>query len=224
MARLTAPGSGYVGAYCGLLTLGGLENRPEGRIRLRYVPDPSIAAADGEILEPLLRGNMISTQTLVVRRDTFLELGRFDETLPAVEDWDFALRLAARGRIALVDEPLVHQRFSPNSLTRNLDRQLRAHDMIVAKHRALYEGRPELLALQYYVMAGDHRRLGNLSEARRYLALARRTHPLGPRPWAMSLYVAALGLMAPLRARRAVSGPSGSGGNPGAPGSRGPGP
>jgi glycosyltransferase involved in cell wall biosynthesis len=201
MARLAAPGAPpYVGAYCGLLTLGGLDDREGERIRLRYVPDPAVAAADGDILPALLHGNAVSTQTLVVRRDLFLELGRFDEATTPIEDWDFVLRLAARGPVAFVDEPLVHQRFSPNSITRGAARRLASHERVVAKNLALWDGRPDLLAWQYYVLAGDHRRAGHLAEARRYLALARRTHPATPRPWAMSLWVAALSAAARFRA------------------------
>ena len=99
MARLAA-NPDFVGAYCGLLTVGGLDARPGERTELRYVPDPSVKPAEGDILEPLLERNMISTQTLVVRRDIFLALGCFDEATTPIEDWDFALRLAHRGSIA----------------------------------------------------------------------------------------------------------------------------
>jgi hypothetical protein len=168
-------------------------------MRPSYIPDPALTLVDGNILETLLRGNMISTQTLVVRRDLFLDLGRFDEDTTPIEDWDFVLRLACRGPIAFVDEPLVHQRFSPNSITRGAARRLRSHQRVVLKNLALYEGRPDLLSLQYYILAGDSRNAGKLAEARRFLALARATHPASPRPWAMSLYVAALSATAPLR-------------------------
>ena len=46
--------------------------------------------------------------------------------------------------------------------------------------------------------ASDNRQAGDLAAARRYLALARKAHPASPRPWAMSLYVAGLSLLAPL--------------------------
>lgn len=187
----------HVAAYCGLLTLGGFDDRADDRLEFRYRPDPALEPARGHILPTLLSGNMVSTQTLVVRRDVFLELGGFDETLPAVEDWDFALRLARRGTLALVDEPLVHQRFSPNSLTRDLGRQLRAYERILDKNLELFEGRPDLLARQYYILAGDHRRGGNFAEARRYLVQARRTHPANPRHWAMLLYVGLRALASP---------------------------
>jgi glycosyltransferase involved in cell wall biosynthesis len=201
MARLatpapggTGPGNDWGGCYCGLLTVGGLDARPGARTRLRYVPDPSLTQVEGDILETLMAGNVISTQTLVVRRDLFLALGRFDEATTPIEDWDFALRLAARGPIAFVDAPLVHQRFSANSITRWTRRRLESRQRLLDKNMDLYARRPQLLAWQYYVLAGDSRKAGDLAAARRYLALARKTRPLSPRPWAMALYVAALGL------------------------------
>ena len=140
---------------------------------------------------------MISTQTLVVRRDVFLALGCFDETTTPIEDWDFALRLAHRGPIAFVDEPLVYQRFSPNSITRGTRRRTESRERLVRKNMDLFASRPRLLARQYYILASDNRRAGDLAAARRFLALARKTHPASPRPWAMSLYVAGLSLLAP---------------------------
>jgi glycosyltransferase involved in cell wall biosynthesis len=203
MARLaTRPENGgdWVGAYCGLLTVGALDARPGERTQLRYVPNPSVTPTEGDILEPLLERNMISTQTLVVRRDVFLALGSFDETTTPIEDWDFALRLAHRGPIAFVDEPLVHQRFSPDSITRWTRRRLEARQRLITKNMDLYTSRPHLLAWQYYVLAGDSRKAGDLGEARRCLALARKAHPASPRPWAMSLYVAGLSLLSPFSA------------------------
>jgi GT2 family glycosyltransferase len=203
MARLAIRpenGGDWVGAYCGLLTVGGLDARPGERTQLRYVPNPSVTPTEGDILEPLLERNMISTQTLVVRRDVFLALGSFDETTTPIEDWDFALRLAHRGPIAFVDEPLVHQHFSPDSITRWTRRRLESRARLVAKNMALFARHPQRLARQYYILAHHTRKAGDLAAARRWLALARRTHPASPRPWAMSLYVAGLSLLSPFSA------------------------
>jgi glycosyltransferase involved in cell wall biosynthesis len=192
MARLQDLGPASVGAYCGLLTLGGLDDRPEDRLRLRYMPDAAIAPAEGDILLPLLRDNMISTQTLVVRREIILELGCFDEETTPIEDWDFVIRLAQQGPIAFVDEPLVQQRFSPNSITRNAGRRLRSLERLVDKHATLFAGHPKLLAHQYYALAGGHRKAGDLAAARGYLARARAADPGNARVWTMLAYVAAL--------------------------------
>ena len=211
MARLATPAPGgaeWGGCYCGLLTVGALNARPGERTRLRYVPDPSVRPAEGDILEPLLVRNMISTQTLVVRRDIFLALGRFDEETTPIEDWDFAVRLAARGPIAFVDEPLVHQRFSPNSITRWAERRRESQQRLVTKNMALFAGRPHLLAQQYYILAGDSRKAGDLAAARHYLALARKAHPASLRPWAMTLYVAGLSLLQASTPTRPASSPS----------------
>jgi len=196
MARLAA-NPDFVGAYCGLLTVGALDARPGERTTLRYMPDPSVKPVEGDILEPLLVHNMISTQTLVVRRDVFLALGSFDEATTPIEDWDFALRLAHRGRVAFVDEPLVHQRFSPDSITRGTRRRTESRARLVTKNMGLFASRPHRLAWQYYILAGESRKAGDLAAARRYLSLARNMHPADPRPWAMSLYVAGLSLVAP---------------------------
>jgi glycosyltransferase involved in cell wall biosynthesis len=204
MARLATPppdGAEWGGCYCGLLTVGALDARPGERTTLRYVPDPSLALVEGDILDTLLAGNVISTQTLVVRRDLFLDLGRFDEATTPIEDWDFALRLANRGPIAFVDEPLVHQHFSPDSITRWTKRRVESRQRLLDKNMNLYSPRPQRLAWQYYVLAGDSRMAGDLAAARHYLALARKIRPASPRSWAMSLYIAALGLLAPLRGR-----------------------
>jgi glycosyltransferase involved in cell wall biosynthesis len=201
MARLAA-NPAFVGAYCGLLTIGRLDPRPGERTHLRYVPHASMPVTEGDILAPLLERNMISTQTLVVRRDVFLELGGFDESTTPIEDWDFVLRLAHRGPIAFVDEPLVHQRFSPNSITRWAKRRRESQARMVEKNMPLFATRPHQLARQYYVLAGDSRKAGDLAAARRFIRRARQTEPGNPRLWAMSAYVALLGLAAPFRRRR----------------------
>jgi glycosyltransferase involved in cell wall biosynthesis len=205
MARLATPAdsttgsTNWVACYCGLLTVGALNARPGERTALRYVPDPSVKPVEGDILESLLVRNLISTQTLMVRRDLFLALGCFDEETTPIEDWDLAVRLACRGPIAFVDEPLVHQHFSPNSITRWAKRRRESQQRLVTKNMPLFASRPHLLAQQYYILAGDSRKAGDLAAARHYLAFARKTHPADPRPWAMSLYVAGRSLLAPFR-------------------------
>lgn len=47
--------------------------------------------------ELLLFDNYIPLPTLMLRRTDFLDLGGFDPTLDLFEDWDFLLRLSARG-------------------------------------------------------------------------------------------------------------------------------
>ena len=143
---------------------------------MRYLPGPAATPAEGDILTPLLTDNMISTQTLVVRRDRFHDLGGFDPGTTPIEDWDFAIRLAEAGPIAFVDEPLVHQRFSPNSITRDTAAKLAGRIRLVERNRAAFARHPALLARQYRYIANSffwERR--DRGEARRWLGRA-----LGP--------------------------------------------
>ena len=165
------------------------------RLTARYFPGPEDTELEGEILLPLMRKSLISTQTLVARRDRLLEIGGFDPRLPALVDWDCALRLAPLGPIAFVDEPLVVQRFSPNSITRDSGRRLRARVRIAEKHKAILGDHPEILAGHHYAIAGGHRAQGDLPAARAALGRARAACARNARIWAMSAYVAALSLL-----------------------------
>jgi glycosyltransferase involved in cell wall biosynthesis len=194
MGRLLAPGADHIAAYCGMVVLSPLERHGAraGRLRLKYLPPAAETRVEGDLLPMLAWRNLVSTQTLVARRELIERAGGFDESFTAIEDHEFILRLAQLGPIALVDEPLVLQRFSPNSLTRDMPRQVAMQEKLVEKHRALLQNFPRALARQHYVVAGRHRQLGNLPEARRALARAWAIRPLDPRIWAMAGYVAVL--------------------------------
>jgi glycosyltransferase involved in cell wall biosynthesis len=199
MARLSAPGADYVAAYCRMLILGTPDQPGElvsrsGKLTAQYFPAAGERDLDGDLTLPLLRGSLISTQTLVARRDRLLDIGGFDPDLPALIDWDCVLRLAPLGPIAFVDEPLVIQRFSANSITRDRARSHKARMRIVDKQAALLGRHPDILARHHYAIAGGHRAAGDLAAARASLARARKLRPRDLRIRSMAAYVAALSL------------------------------
>ena len=82
MARLLAPGAGFVAGYCGMMILGEVDGAAgAGRLSARYFPAPEQTELEGDLLEPLLRASLISTQTLVARTDRLREIGGFDPDL-----------------------------------------------------------------------------------------------------------------------------------------------
>jgi glycosyltransferase involved in cell wall biosynthesis len=193
-----------VGAYCGLLVVADLDDdrgSSERRHAPVYIPDPSLTLVEGRILPSLLRTSVISTQTLVVRRAVFSELGGFDPAANGLEDWDFAIRLAARGPIAFVDEPLVYQRMSPNSFSRDSARRVRAARYVVEKHLDRFSAYPDLLARQYFIIAGGCRRLGDVDAAREYLRLSRSLRRYDPKVNAMAGVLALMSLRQRTRLR-----------------------
>jgi glycosyltransferase involved in cell wall biosynthesis len=202
MARLEHAGAQAVGAYCGLLVVGGPAHRNSRRTSVGYVPPTDESQVEGDILEGLLRTSLISTQTMVVRRDLLTQVGGFDEELGSLVDWDLALRLARLGPWAFVDEPLVVQRFSPNSLTHNVARRAASTARVVEKNRDLLEQRPDLLAHHLRTVAGGYRRVGLFDHAQDYLGRARAVQPLSVPLWGMTAWTALAGLRGGVAARR----------------------
>src|SRR5579884_2344385 len=85
--------------------------------------DPAYRALHGEEIAPrvrrfdgprfgsaLYRCDFVMPSSVLARRDALLEAGLFDEGLRVCEDYDLFLRLALRGPVLFVDEPLVRMR------------------------------------------------------------------------------------------------------------------
>lgn len=64
----------------------------------------------GDIFEPSLRTCLVSPSAVMVRTESFHQMGGFDEELPACEDYDLWLRSLCRHQVGLLDEPLVTRR------------------------------------------------------------------------------------------------------------------
>ena len=63
----------------------------------------------GYIFEKCLPLCVISPSAVIIRRELFDELGCFDETLPACEDYDLWLRICAKYPVLFVGEPLLNK-------------------------------------------------------------------------------------------------------------------
>jgi glycosyltransferase involved in cell wall biosynthesis len=72
--------------------------------------------------------------SVTFRRKCVDEVGLFDETLQVTEDRDLWLRIALRYEVALVPKVIAHYRTSPNSLTTNPERMLKAQVRFINKH------------------------------------------------------------------------------------------
>ncbi|MBE9004022.1 glycosyltransferase [Fortiea sp. LEGE XX443] len=92
---------------------------------------------DGDVYERLLVSNFLENgSNPLICRDILLELGGFDESLVAAQDWDMWLRLAAKYAFICVPEVQILYRVSANSLSSNLARQEKA--CLAVLERAYY--------------------------------------------------------------------------------------
>lgn len=89
----------------------------------------------------VLRGNSIGTTSLIlVRREALMEVGGFDESLPAMQDFDLYVRLALLYPMTYVDEVLMdHSKHDDGKISTDHRSNVRAHAHFYAKHRLLIE-------------------------------------------------------------------------------------
>ena len=85
-------------------------------------------------------GSILSTGTLLIRRECFDRLGNFDRHLQIAHDWDLWLRLAREFEAEYVDEPLARIRIDSHGLTRDTARLYSENLRILAKWRDCIDG------------------------------------------------------------------------------------
>lgn len=171
MARALEPGSNWVAVYCGMVTIGSVIDQAATRNQIRFRPGPDITLVEGDIRPSLFRTSFVSAQMLMARRSALETIGGFDSSFRVLEDWDLALRLAAIGRFAFVDQPLVLQRFSVDSVTRDGMQWVPARARLYAKHHEAMMAFPEILFNHYHQLSNQFRHL-NLVEDE-YLVLSK---------------------------------------------------
>ena len=124
---------------------------------------------------------LVSPSAVMMRRSLFDDVGLFDESLPACEDYDLWLRIAWKYPVDLIDRPLIVKRgghadqlsrlpeldkYRIRSIAKLLDRGVLAPDQ---RDAAL-----AMLTTKCAIYAKGCRRRGRVEEARRYEQIAGR--------------------------------------------------
>ena len=131
-----------------------------------------------------------SPSTVLVRREALLgPIGLVDEQIPGSygEDWDWLLRAAAVGPVAVVTEPLVDLVWHPGSFFRTRWATIiEALDYLLDKHAVLREN-PTALAYIYGRKAFALAALGQGRAARHWARESLRRRPSERRPYLAAL-------------------------------------
>lgn len=77
---------------------------------VRVNPKNKHKKPSGQIFNRSLELCLVSPSAVMMRRELFDRVGRFDESLPACEDYDLWLRITARFPVHLIDTPLIIKR------------------------------------------------------------------------------------------------------------------
>jgi glycosyltransferase involved in cell wall biosynthesis len=90
----------------------------------QFLRGGSYISLSGNVYPKLLELNFLENgSNALIRKQALDEVGEFDESLAAAEDWDIFLRLAARYPFVAVPSPQILYRVSVNSMSANLEKQ-----------------------------------------------------------------------------------------------------
>ncbi len=134
----------------------------------------------GRIFKASLALCLVSPSAVMLHKALFDEIGRFDEALPACEDYDLWLRVSARYPVHLVEPPLIIKNGGhADQLSRmpGLDRyRIKAIEKILSAGELSADRRRaaiEMLLKKAAIYAGGCRKRGKNKEARIYESLIR---------------------------------------------------
>ncbi|NVM20749.1 MAG: glycosyltransferase [Desulfobacterales bacterium] len=148
---------------------------------IRVNPKKRHKKHSGMIFEHCLELCLVSPSAVMMQRRLLEEVGGFDESLPACEDYDLWLRIACRFPIYLISSPLVIKRGGHEdqlSSEPGLDRfRVRAVEKILESGFLTTEQRTaavEILKRKCAVYAGGCLKRGRVNDANHYIQLSRR--------------------------------------------------
>jgi glycosyltransferase involved in cell wall biosynthesis len=109
----------------------------------------SYLAVNGEIYSKLLVRNFLENgSNPMIKRQAFIEVGGFDESLEGGQDWDLYLRLAAKYKFIAVPQVQIYYRVSIGSISSNLSRQ--EQQVLQVMERNFAEATADIQALKNY--------------------------------------------------------------------------
>ncbi|MBQ7215602.1 MAG: glycosyltransferase family 2 protein, partial [Synergistaceae bacterium] len=119
---------------------------------------------EGKVFPTLIEGNFIAMLTLI-RTKYLIEAGGFDETMPALQDWEAWLRLSLCCDFAYVNEPLaiVYKKKGREHVLGSYTRIIKAFENIEDKYKDYLSSNQASHVrfmknlLQFYVLNGEYR-------------------------------------------------------------------
>jgi GT2 family glycosyltransferase len=125
---------------------------------------PEISGNGKDVLLALVRHNIMAVNAALIRRTIVDDVGVFDTTLPVLEDWDYWIRCAARGKRFQYVSPegaLALVRSHPSSLSTNTRRML-ATSLAVRKKIELVTVDADTLKVNRDILASTQQWLAHL--------------------------------------------------------------
>jgi len=142
-----------------------------------YIPFSWVKQKEGNIHKELLKGNFVTTQSIVARKECFKKAGMFDEKLPRFQDWELVIRLSKYYDFKCIDEPLLISYYTLDSISANNEGYIKALKLILSKHFNDFAEDRKLLSKHYFSIGVNLCLNNNFKEGRNYLIKAMKTYP-----------------------------------------------
>lgn len=129
-----------------------------------YNPD-----AAGEIFDELLRNNIIPSETPLVKRECFRNIGNFDTNFQSSQDIDMWLRIAREYKIGVVPDSLaIAYQGHEDRISKNMMRKVNGKKKFIDKYDSDLELRPEAMAIHLKQLGVYTMYLNQPREARKH--------------------------------------------------------
>jgi glycosyltransferase involved in cell wall biosynthesis len=168
--------------YCTKIVYGRDDKYISGSRRIVCVPSANTIKLSGDLREDLWRQNLVSTQTILCKRESALQIGGFDSRLRNSVDWDFVLRLADIGSFEFVDLPLVNTYIQDDSVSKLTGKSIYSQLIIINKMKR--RGVSKSILSEHWALLGY--KLGRNGYPRRGAILIKASicaHPFSPKVW-----------------------------------------
>lgn len=131
-----------------------------------------------ELMKVLKCYNVVSTQTLVIRRHIVSEVGIFDEDMPRFQDYEYVIRIIQKKKIGYISEPLVKVFRTKNSISTDEKKLKDAEIKLLVKHKDFFNIETCLKSrLKEKINELDEREL--IARARKWDAFLKKFFPQG---------------------------------------------
>jgi glycosyltransferase involved in cell wall biosynthesis len=143
-----------------------------------YLPFEWVKQKDGNIHKELIKGNFVSTQTILVKKECFKKSGLFDENLRGLLDWELFIRISNYYNFKYIEEPLLIAYHTLDSITADSNAITEALEIIIKKHFEYFAEDRKSLVNHYFVIGKSFYSNGETKKGRYYMISSFKLNPL----------------------------------------------
>lgn len=180
--ELKNSGTEYGATFGSKLIYGHDLNYRYGDGHVAIAPETHRTVVSGDLSKDMLDGNLISPQTLLIRRNEARKIGFFDVRLPCNNDWEYMIRLSEVTSILFSPEPVVVAYIQSDSIHRKLRSKAISFLVILKKHKKSFERYPSIYAARLFSAGRYLHKCGKYKAASICMRRAILAYPKAPKP------------------------------------------